>query len=218
MALWDHGIASGRAALARARQEERAARAAHGFLPQTDWWAIQKACFDTGFTQLTSSGGLVEHLVNATADARHVAMLVAPLANLQPFDIAAIARAPMDRSSFLALYVYAVSHILENHGASTRQSPFAAINWDGLLYPVDEISKLAMSAQQRFTFQCGRKHMLYERLEEELDRNAGTPDWFLPSAALRPFQGVEADCNLTFYDHEVFAEPPGYARPVLPAV
>ena len=206
--------------MGRALMEERQARARHGFLPQTDWWAIQRACFADGFTQLTTSGGLVDFLIDASADARYVAMLVAPLANLQPFDVAGIVQAPMDRSSFLALYVYAVSPMLETQGAFTRQKQGAA-NWDSLPYPVDDIArfaKMATDAKQRFTFQCGRKQVLYERLEAELDHANVKPDWFLPSEALRPFHGVEPDCNLTFYDHEVFAEPPGYARPVLPAV
>ena len=191
MALWDHAIASGHKELVqkRARKEECQARAQFGFLPQTDWWAIQRACFGGSFTQLTNAGGLVRYLGTASADARYVAMLVAPLANLQRTDIKDIATAPMDRSSYLTLYVYALAEILERHYASTSRVPFVtqgAANWDGLPYPQDDIAhfaEMATGAEQRFTFQCGRKQMLYERLEADLDSNAWKPDWFLPSEA-----------------------------------
>ena len=224
MPLWDYGVVAEYKPDVRAAalREEARARDANGFVRQTDWWAINEARGADGFVAVPVED-FRGFLISSTPEIRHVAVLLSPEAHLDPHDLKPIFEAaPTDGTTFLAHYVQGMAAILETHYASG--SPFAHLpfirdgepQWDASAFgarDLEQAARLVGSAEKRFSFDCGRKQLLYRALEQDLDEADAKPDWFVPSGELLPFEGADPDCDLTFWDTEMFREPSGFQRP-----
>lgn len=207
-----------------ALREETTARETNGFIRQTDWWAINERRDADGFLTVPTDG-FIDFLISSTKDVRHAAVLLSPQAHLDPYDLKPIFEAaPMDGSTFLAHYVYGMADILEMHYASG--SPFAhhpfikdgRAQWNASSFGAEDLvhaARLVGTSEKRFSFDCGRKQILYKALEQDLEHADVKPDWFVPSNELLPFDGKEPECQFTFWDSDVFKEPSGYRRPLI---
>lgn len=225
MALWDDLI-RGNSQQDRdllIRKEEIYAREANGFVRQTDWWAINDRRYTDGFEEIPPY--IDEFLVSSTPDVRHVAVLLSQEAHLDPYDLEPIFRAAhFDGSSYLAHYIYGISMILELYYATSadpKNGSFISNNqakWRLSTFGLEDLvyaARLVGTTNKTFSFDCGRLQPLYAALERDLDSHCIKPDWFVPATKFLPFEGVEPDCDVTFWDAEVLREPSGYSRPMM---
>lgn len=226
MALWDdlirHNSDTERDILIL--QEEIQARQRNGFVQQTDWWSINKQRNAPEFEELEIES-FSEFLMAATIDVRHVAVLLSEEAHLDPYDLETLFQAvQFDGSSYLAHYVKGMNFILEGYYTSSSKSrdrffvKDGAVDWGMSSFGEEDLIIAARhvgKTEQTFSFDCGRMQTLYAALEEDLTTHGLLPDWFIPSARLLPFHGVEPDCEFTFWDLEVYREPNNFVRPLL---
>lgn len=224
MALWDYQIMADYKpeVKAVALQEETIAREKNGFVRQTDWWKINSRRIEIGCTTVAIDS-FQDFLISATKDVRHVAVLLSPEAHLDPYDLKPIFQAaPIDGSTYLSNYIYGLADILETHYASG--SPFAhhpfvkdgQPQWSTSAFGVSDLefaARLVRTSEKEFSFDCGRKQLLYQTMEQDLEHHDLKPSWFVPSTELLPFHGTEPECEFTFWDGDVYRTPKGYNRP-----
>lgn len=199
----------------------------NGTLEQRDWWRISENAVANDF-QIVNGSDTLEFIINADLDTRHVAILCAPEAHLDPYEISQIVRAaPVDGSTILAAYLYAVTDILEQHYSKAchiqNYHPFiksdqpdwkSELDRSCMMY-IDQdyadymtlLATIWQQSEQHFLFDAGRKQLLYAALEADLDVHGAKPDWFLPSKSFLPFKGKEPNTNLIVYDFEVLRIP-----------
>ncbi|MEP5762699.1 MAG: hypothetical protein ABJ327_25945 [Litoreibacter sp.] len=207
---------------AAALREEILAREKNGFVRQTDWWKINSERTKIGCSNVVIES-FQDFLISATKDVRHVAVLLSPEAHLDPYNLKPIFQAaPIDGSTFLSNYVYGIADILETHYASG--SPFAhhpfvkdgQPQWTTSAFGAGDLesaARLVGTSEKKFSFDCGRKQLLYLALEQDLEHHGVKPSWFVPAAELLPFDGTEPDCAFTFWDSDVYRTPKNYSRP-----
>ena len=224
MALWDDSIKGNPDYDLEVSicQEEIQAREQNGFVPQTDWWAINERRHVDGFEELPIDS-FHDFLIEASPDVRHVAVLLSQEAHLDPYDLKPIFEAVhVDGSTFLVHYIYGMSMILETYYASSSSQKDGffvknvSVDWSLSSFgaaDLEHAARLVGSSDQKFSFDCGRLQTLYAALERDLQTHGLVPDWFVPSSKLKPFSGTEPDCAFTFWDLELYREPAGYIRP-----
>ncbi|MEM8582516.1 MAG: hypothetical protein AAGF50_15075 [Pseudomonadota bacterium] len=227
MALWDYNCADHKPELREAnRVEEARARQQNGFIRTTDWWAISNALDPLGFASVSAEGSpenMPVLLMEGSPDIRYVAVLLSSEAHLDPYDLHPVFEtAEVDGSTLLAHYLQGISDVLEHYYASSSQMRDRVFikngppDWDMSTFGTKDLKHaagLVGTKEKRFSFECGRKQLLYRALEQDLEHHGVKPDWFIPSSELMPFQGVEPDCRYNFCDYGVFREPPGFERP-----
>lgn len=227
MALWDYNCADYKPEYREAnRAEELRARQQNGFIRTTDWWAINTNRDALGFVPLSDEESVEDFprfLIEARPDTRYVAVLLSAEAHLDPYDLKPVfEKAEVDGSTLLVHYVQGISGVLETYYASSSQFRDHAFvkngqpQWDASAFGVRDLehaARLVGTEEKRFSFECGRKQLLYEALEQDLEHHDVKPDWFVPASELKPFQGVEPDCPYNFWDYEVFKEPADFERP-----
>ncbi|MEM0947762.1 MAG: hypothetical protein AAGK37_10175 [Pseudomonadota bacterium] len=227
MALWDYnceGYKPERHKIILA--EEARAREMNGFVRTTDWWTINENRDALGFVSVSAEGSsenMPVLLMEGSPDVRYVAVLLSADAHLDPYDLHPVfENAEVDGSTLLAHYVQGISDVLDLYYSSSshlRDRVFiknGSPNWDASSFGAKDLEHaagLVGTKGKRFSFECGRRQLLYQALEQDLEHHNVKPDWFIPSSELMPFQGVEPDCPYTFVDYGVFREPLGLERP-----
>ncbi len=190
----------------------------NGTLKQHDWWAIAENALHF---RSVHNENTVQYIIDADLDTRHVSILCAPNSHFDPYEIMQILRAaPVDGSTILAAYIYAVSDILEQHYSTACRHqnfhPFikdnnagwgSYIDGDGTNAYMSLLAKLWQETGQEFIFDAGRKQILYAALEADLEKNNMKPDWFIPATAFLPFAGRKPKTNLIVRDLEVYELP-----------
>lgn len=196
-------------------EEAWTAHIQNGTLQQQDWWKI---CANASMHNYTPVHGddTVGYLIEADLDTRHVAILCAPDAHLDPYEISMILKAaPVDGSTILAAYLYAMTDILEGHYAKACKirnfHPFikdGQADWTYIESDYHEYMSLLAglweTSEQEFVFDAGRKQILYAALETELVAHGIKPDWFLPSTAFLPFEGRQPKTDLIVCDLQIY--------------
>lgn len=194
------------------------AHAQNGTLEQRDWWSIAEKALHH---KSVHSENTVRYIIEADIHTRHVSILCAANSHFDPYEISQILHAsPVDGSTILAAYMYAITDILEQHYSKAcklqNYHPFIKggdddwggyIDGDGTHAYMSLLSKLWQETEQEFIFDVGRKQILYAALEADLEKNGLRPEWFIPSTAFLPFAGKEPKTNLVVRDLEVFELP-----------
>ncbi|MEO1679639.1 MAG: hypothetical protein AAFU80_15965 [Pseudomonadota bacterium] len=226
MALWDYNCADHNPELREAnRVEEARAREQNGFVRTTDWWAINNNRDALGFVSVSAEGSnenMPVLLMEGSPDIRYVAVLLSSEAHLDPYDLHSVfENSEVDGSTLLAHYLQGISDVLELFYSSSSQLRDRVFikdeppDWNLSTFGAKDLEHaagLVGTKEKRFSFECGRKQLLYRALEQDLEQHHVKPDWFIPSSELMPFQGVEPDCPYNFWDYGVFREPPGFER------
>lgn len=221
MALRDFNVSTYSPEHVEANQAEaRLAHERNGSLVQRDWWKISGSALANNFRKVDVSD-VLQFIIDADIDMRHVAILCSPQAHIGSHEISRIlCAAPVDGSTILAAYLYALSDILEGYYSTacriSNYHPFiknGEANWATLSMGENYddhmvlLAELWETSEQQILFDAGRKQILYAALEADLEANGIKPDWFIPSQSFLPFKGREANTNLIMSDWEIYEIP-----------
>lgn len=188
----------------------------NGTLKQRDWSKICKNAVAHNYTSVHGEN-TVQYLIEASLDTRHVAILCAPEAHLDPYEIGLILdKAAVDGSTILAAYLHALSEILAQHySKACKIQNFHPFIKDGktdwMLYVDSDfetymslLAQLWDSGEQEIIFDAGAEQILYAALEADLEAHDIKPDWFIPSTCFLPFEGRQPVTDLIVCDLEVY--------------